>query len=83
VALAAREARTEVARGENAGETLLEAAVVRALFEPVAFGPDGTARVTLPKPADVAWDAIEIAGFVQAEDSLRVVDAREARLTRE
>ena len=39
VAVAAREARTQVTRGENGGQTLLEAAVVRALSPPVAVTP--------------------------------------------
>jgi hypothetical protein len=55
--------------------------VVRALSEPIAFAADGTARVTLARPPDLAWDAVEVAGFVQAQDSLRVVDAREANVT--
>jgi hypothetical protein len=69
VALAATRARTSVGRGENAGETLDEAAIVRALSDriPVARGPRGSAAVRLTKPADVPWSGIDVVVFVQSE----------------
>ncbi len=55
-ALAARSARTVVARGENAGEILDSAAVVRALSDRVTMPPPGSStRIALSKPADLAW----------------------------
>jgi hypothetical protein len=68
VALAATKTRTAVARGENAGETLDEAAVVRALSDriPLARGPRSTVTVRLTKPADVPWSGIEVVAFVQS-----------------
>ena len=60
VALVATKARTSVTRGENAGETLDEAAVVRALSDrisfPVARGSSTTIRLT--KPSDLSWSEI-------------------------
>jgi hypothetical protein len=69
VALAATKTRTAVARGENAGETLDEAAVVRALSEgsPLARGPRSTVTVRLTKPADLPWSGIEVVAFVQSK----------------
>lgn len=66
VALAATKARTAVARGENAGETLDEAAVVRALSDriPLARGP---VTVQLSKPADLPWSRIDVVAFVQSQ----------------
>ena len=68
VALAATKTRTAVARGENAGETLEEAAVVRALSDrvPLARGPRSTVTVRLTKPADQPWSGIEVVAFVQS-----------------
>jgi hypothetical protein len=69
VALAAKKARTAVAHGENAGETLEEAAVVRALSNRVALlpGPRGTVTVRLTKPFDLSWSDADIIAFVQSE----------------
>jgi hypothetical protein len=69
VALAATKTRTAVARGENAGETLDEAAVVRALSDriPVAHGPRGSVTVRLTRPADLPWSGTEVVVFVQSE----------------
>jgi hypothetical protein len=69
VALTAREAYTSVARGENAGQTLAEAAVVRALSDPVAIpsSPGAKARVRLTKPDDIAWSDLGVVVFAQAE----------------
>jgi len=68
VALAATRTRTAVARGENAGATLDEAAVVRALSDriPLARGPRSTVMVRLTKPADLPWAGIEVVAFVQS-----------------
>jgi len=69
VALAATKARTAVLQGENAGETLEEAAVVRTLSEriPLPPGPQATVTVKLNKPADQAWSQIDLVAFVQSE----------------
>jgi hypothetical protein len=67
VALTTRDARTAVARGENAGETLEEAAVVRALSQPLPLPPMSGAKthVRLPKPDD-ATD-LDVVVFAQSE----------------
>jgi hypothetical protein len=69
VALVTRRARTPVDRGENAGETLEEAAVVRVLSDPIALptaaGTAAHAHVT--KPDDVPWDDLDVVVFAQAE----------------
>jgi len=67
-ALAARKARTAVARGENGGETLEEAAVVRALSDgaPIPPAPRGALTVRLAKPADLSWSDVEIVVFAQS-----------------
>jgi hypothetical protein len=68
VALAAKNARTVVARGENAGETLEEAAVVRALSDRVPMSrPQSSTRIQISKPADLAWSDVELVVFVQSE----------------
>jgi hypothetical protein len=66
--LAAKKTQTFVARGENAGETLDEAAVVRALSDRIAMpAPHDSARIHLSKPADLAWSAVEVVVFAQSE----------------
>lgn len=69
VALAATKTRTAVARGENAGATLNEAAVVRVLSDgiPLAPGPRSPVTVRLTKPVDLPWSGIEIVAFVQSK----------------
>jgi hypothetical protein len=69
LALTATKTRTAVARGENAGETLEEAAVVRALSDriPLAAGPRCTMAARLRKPEDLSWAEVELVGFVQSE----------------
>lgn len=69
VALAATEARTAVAHGENAGETLEEANVVRALSArvPLPHGPQATVAVRLDKPPQLAWSDLNVVTFVQSE----------------
>ena len=86
VALAATKTRTAVARGENAGEILDEAAVVRALSDriPLARAPRSTVTVRLTKPADLAWSGIEVVAFVQSKatgevGAVSVVDPKAER----
>jgi hypothetical protein len=76
VALTAKTARTNVPRGENRGATLEEAAVVRALSaaQPVSFG--APLRVTVQKPRDLAWSAVELAAVVQSPTTMQVAAAR-------
>ena len=73
-ALAVKQARTSVAHGENAGETLDEAAVVRALSDraPIARGPRSSVTMTLTKPAGLSWSDVEIVVFVQSETTREV-----------
>ena len=67
-ALVAREARTPIPRGENAGEVLEEAEVVRALSERIPLPlPGSPARIQLSKPADLAWSAVDVVVFAQSE----------------
>jgi hypothetical protein len=83
VVLAARRAQTHVLHGENGGETLEEAAVVRALSDPqpVAFPGSGPSRlkVRLRKPANLDWKDVELVAFVQDERTREVVGAIGAR----
>ena len=79
VAVAARSARTKVTRGENGGETLEEAAVVRALSAPVpvSLAPGAPpVRVTVSRPSDLPWPAIELAVVVQSAKTLHVAAAQ-------
>ena len=82
VALAARAARTAVTRGENSGVTLDEAAIVRALSDPVRIvaAPSGPVTVTVGKPTDHAWSAVELAVIVAAEPTGHVLAARAVAL---
>lgn len=66
VALVASSARTQVLHGENAGETLRESAVVRALSEAIPLGQPPL-RVTLRKPKDLGWADLAVVAFVQSE----------------
>jgi hypothetical protein len=79
VALAARRAETRVLHGENGGETLEEAAVVRALSAPapIKLGAAGPDRVTvrLRKPSDLDWKNVELVAFVQDERTKDVAGA--------
>jgi hypothetical protein len=79
VAVAARAARTKVTRGENGGETLEEAAVVRAVSPPapVSFAPGAPpVRVTVSRPPDLQWPALELAVVVQSAKTLHVAAAQ-------
>ena len=75
----AREARTRVLRGENAGETLEQASVVRALSEPVRIaagtGLSPALVVRLRKPVDLAWADAELVAFVQDERTAEIAVA--------
>jgi hypothetical protein len=80
VAVVQRSARTNVTHGENGGETLEEAAVVRALSTPVpiSLAPGAPpVRVTVARPADLPWSAAELAVVVQSGKTLHV-EAAEA-----
>jgi len=85
-ALAATRAHTAVARGENAGETLEEAAVVRGISDRIAMPPQrGTTRIQLSKPADLAWSEVEVVVFAQSEvtrevGAVRLLDGAQVRL---
>jgi hypothetical protein len=77
VALALKEAHTDVKHGENSGETLAEAAIVRWLSAPVPISSEARPiRVEVPKPHDVAWKDIELVAFVQAGTTGPVIAAR-------
>ncbi len=82
-ALCAKRTRTAVGRGENGGETLDEAAVVRALSERIGLPAAGSAaRIRLVKPTDLAWADAEVVVFAQSEatreiGAVRALDARQ------
>jgi hypothetical protein len=72
-ALAAKKAQTAVGRGENAGEILEEAAVVRALSDRMPVPASrATARIQLAKPADLAWPDVDLVVFVQSETTAEI-----------
>jgi hypothetical protein len=78
VALATSEERTQVARGENAGRALDEAAVVRVLSPPVLLAAttpdaDGRVRISLPRPPGLGGRALDVIAFVQATDNGEVI----------
>src|SRR5262245_6907112 len=80
-ALAAKKARTPVSRGENAGETLEEASVVRALSDRVPMSPQrSSTRIQISKPADLAWSDVEIVVFAQSEETREIGGVRITRL---
>lgn len=82
-ALAAKKTRTSVRHGENGGETLEEAQVVRSLTERTPIPPAGsTAHLRVSKPRDLAWPDADIVVFVQSEatreiGAVRVVNVRQ------
>jgi hypothetical protein len=80
VALAAKSARTHVTRGENRGETLEEAAIVRVLSEPVrvalSSAPTAAAPITVARPRELAWSEIELVVLLQSETTLHVAAVR-------
>ena len=73
-ALVQKTAETQVHRGENSGETLQEASVVRTLSPRLPLPPNGGAEVvlTLRKPADLAWRNTALVAFVQSEKTRAV-----------
>lgn len=79
VALVQKTAETRVHRGENSGETLQEASVVRALSPRLPLPPNGAAEVvlTLRKPADLAWRNTTLVAFVQSEKTRAVAAVAE------
>jgi hypothetical protein len=79
VALVATKARTVVPRGENAGETLEEAAVVRALSDRIPLA--GSVAVRLTKPSDLSWSDVDVVAFAQSEVT-REIGATQARAVR-
>jgi hypothetical protein len=85
-ALTARKAETAVRRGENAGETLEEAAVVRTLSERIVMPTRrGSTRLQLSKPEDLAWSGVEVVVFAQSESTreigaVRFLEARELEI---
>ncbi len=78
-ALVQKTAETHVHRGENSGETLEEASVVRALSPPLPLPPPGSAEVVLSlrKPADLAWRDVALVAFVQSEKTRAVAAVAE------
>ena len=84
VALVATKTRTSVDRGENAGETLDEAAVVRALSDRISLGraPRSSITVRLTKPAGLSWSDIDVVGFAQSEVTREIGAAMSLNRTR-
>ena len=80
-ALVQKTAETLVRRGENAGETLQEASVVRALSPrlPLASAGGGAVEIVLSlrKPADLAWRNTALVVFVQSEKTRAVAAVAE------
>jgi hypothetical protein len=78
-ALVQKTAETHVHRGENSGETLQEASVVRALSPrlPLPPGDDAELVLTLRKPADLAWRNTALVAFVQSEKTRAVAAVAE------
>jgi hypothetical protein len=78
-ALVQKTAETHVHRGENSGETLEEASVVRTLSPRLPLPPNGVAEVvlTLRKPADLAWRDAALVAFVQSEKTRAVAATAE------
>ena len=78
-ALVQKTAETQVHRGENSGETLQEASVVRTLSPRLPLPRNGVAEVvlTLRKPADLAWRNTALVAFVQSEKTRAVAAVAE------
>jgi len=78
-ALVQKAAETHVHRGENSGETLKEASVVRTLSPRLPLPPNGVAEVVFDfrKPADLAWRNTTLAAFVQSEKTRAVAAVTE------
>jgi len=83
VALAQKQARTAVAHGENAGETLTETAIVRWLSPALAVSSDGApVQVSAPKPAGLPPRELELVVFLQEQSTGRVLAVRSVDLAR-
>ena len=78
-ALVQKAAKTHVHRGENSGEMLQEASVVRALSPRLPLPAGGVAEVvlTLRKPAELAWQNVALVAFVQSEKTRAVAAVAE------
>jgi hypothetical protein len=78
-ALVQKTAETHVRRGENSGETLQEASVVRALSPHLPLSPAGVAEVVLSlrKPADLGWRDVALVAFLQSEKTREVAAVAE------
>jgi len=79
VAVAVRAASTPVPRGENGGETLEEAAIVRSLSTPVpvSLAPGAPPiHITVRRPSELPWPTLELAAVVQSPKTLHVAAAR-------
>jgi hypothetical protein len=74
VALAQKRARTPVLRGENAGETLEEVAVVRAISDRLLIPtPDRRPlSAKLIKPPELVWADVQVVAFVQSETTREI-----------
>jgi hypothetical protein len=86
VAVAARTARTKVTRGENGGETLEEAAIVRSLSPPVPVSLTPGAppvRIAVTRPPDLPWSALELAVVVQSAKTLHIAAAQSVMIAPE
>lgn len=82
VALAQESARSNVAKGENAGRALSHVAVVRVLMPvgSVASGQHISKDVSLTVPAAVTSAKLRVVTFLQTEKSLRIVGAAQSKL---
>jgi hypothetical protein len=78
-ALVQKTAETHVHRGENSGETLQEASVVRTLSPRLPLPPNGGAEVvlTLRKPPNLDWRNAALVAFVQSEKTRAVAAVAE------
>jgi len=77
VALTQKAARTQVLRGENGGEALQEAAIVRAISDrlPLSAAAGAPSTIRLAKPAELRWADVELATFIQSEKTGEVAAA--------
>jgi len=70
-ALAQKRAQTSVHRGENSGETLTEAAVVRVMSEELSIAAKPMS-ITLTKPQDLDWNNVEFVVVMQSHTTGQV-----------
>jgi len=78
-ALVQKTGETHVHRGENSGETLQEASIVRALSPRLPLPPGAVADVvlTLAKPPGLAWNDVALVAFIQSEKTRAVAAVAE------